>query len=65
MRLSRPINGVNREEGTDITDTRIHAAIPKAAAIMLMNICWVLFGHFRTEDYDQRVADSFSMSIPS
>jgi hypothetical protein len=28
------------EEGTDITDTRIHAAIPKAVAIMLLNICW-------------------------
>jgi hypothetical protein len=32
---------------------------------MLLNICWVPLGHFRTEDDDQRVADAFSMSAPS
>jgi hypothetical protein len=53
------------EEKKDITDARIHVAIPKAAAIMLLNVCWVPLGHFRTEDDDQRVADAFSMSAPS
>jgi hypothetical protein len=53
------------EEESDITDARIHVAIPKAAAIMLLNICWVPLGHFRTEDDDQRMADAFSMSAPS
>jgi hypothetical protein len=53
------------EEENDITDARIHVAIPKAAAIMLLNICWVPLGHFRTEDDDQRVSDAFSMLTPS
>jgi hypothetical protein len=53
------------EEESHVTDARIHVAIPKAAAIMLLNVCWVPLGHFRTEDDDQRVADAFSTTAPS
>jgi hypothetical protein len=52
------------EEESHVTDTRLHVAIPKAAAIMLLNACWVPLGHFRTEDDDQKVADAFSMTTP-
>jgi hypothetical protein len=36
------------EEESYVTDARIHVAIPKSAAIMLLNVCWVPLGHFRT-----------------
>jgi hypothetical protein len=53
------------EEVSRIKDARLHVAIPKSAAIMLLNACWISLGHFRTEEDDQRVADAYSMAAPS
>ena len=53
------------EEVSYVTDARLHVAIPKAAAIMLLNLCWVPLGHYRTVDDDQRMADAVSMTAPS
>jgi hypothetical protein len=33
-----------------VRDTRLHVAVPKAAAIMFLHVCWISLGHFRTED---------------
>jgi hypothetical protein len=52
------------EEGSRVRDARLHVAVPKTAAIMCLNVCWISLGHFRTEDNEQRVADAFSMSPP-
>jgi hypothetical protein len=52
------------EEGSRVRDSRLHVAVPKAAAIMFLNACWISLGHFQTEDNEQRVADAFSMPPP-
>jgi len=52
------------EEVSRVRDVRLHVAVPKSAAIMLLNVSWVSLGHFRTEDNEQRVADAFSMAAP-
>jgi hypothetical protein len=52
------------EEVSRVKDVRLHVAVPKAAAIMLLNVSWVSLGHFRTEDDEQKVADAFSMASP-
>jgi hypothetical protein len=48
-----------------IKDARLHVAVPKSAAIMLLNACWISLGHFRTEEDDQRVAEAYTLAAPS
>jgi hypothetical protein len=47
------------EKVSRVKDVRLHVAMPKAAAIMFLNVFWVSLGHYRTEDDEQKVADAY------